>query len=194
MQITRQADYALRAMLYLARLDDSVCSATRKIAKEMQIPPSFLAKIISQLSIAGLIHTSRGAHGGILLAHPAAEITFLQVIEAIDGPISLNQCTLAPGSCNFSDNCPMHPIWCDLQDQLITRLRNITFGEIIAPTTTQGQDYPTRVKSQFEGKEGQLVLDQIRTMDKNRFVKKLGEISAKAQNEVLEVLKEVFAE
>ena len=60
MQITRQADYAIRAVRYLAKQEPTKRSATSVVAKEMKIPPSFLAKIISQLSIAGLLHTSRG--------------------------------------------------------------------------------------------------------------------------------------
>ena len=133
MQITRQADYALRAMLYLARNNDGKRSATSRIAAEQQIPSSFLAKIISQLSIAGLIQTSRGAHGGVLMSKPPEEITLLQVVEAIDGPISLNQCTLVPGSCNFGDSCPMHPIWKDLQCQLVERLRTTSFADVAKP-------------------------------------------------------------
>ena len=77
MQITRQADYALRAMLYLARMSEEQKAATSQIAEEQRIPPSFLAKIVSQLSIAGLIHTSRGARGGVSLARPAGEISVL---------------------------------------------------------------------------------------------------------------------
>ena len=65
---------------------------------------------------------------------------------------------------------------------------------IIAPMTTKGQDYPTRVKCQFEGKEGQIVLDQIRTVDKIRLVKKLGKISASTRKEVLVILLDMFAE
>ena len=87
MQITRQADYAVRAVLYLAHLDDSERAATSTVAKEQHIPPSFLAKIISQLSIAGLLHTSRGARGGVTLAREPKDITLLEVVEAIDGPI-----------------------------------------------------------------------------------------------------------
>ena len=68
MEITRQADYALRAMLFLSRQGQDQRSATSEIAKKQRIPPSFLAKIISQLSIAGLIHTSRGARGGVSIA------------------------------------------------------------------------------------------------------------------------------
>ena len=65
---------------------------------------------------------------------------------------------------------------------------------IVAPMTTKGREYPTRVNCQFEGKEGQIVLDQIRTVDKIRLVKRLGKINASAQKEVLVVLMEMFTE
>jgi mRNA interferase MazF len=64
---------------------------------------------------------------------------------------------------------------------------------IVAPMTTKGRDYPTRVPCQFGGKAGQIVLDQIRTIDKTRLVKLLGRISAPAQKQVLAVLAEMFA-
>ncbi|ELS30882.1 type II toxin-antitoxin system PemK/MazF family toxin [Pseudanabaena catenata USMAC16] len=65
---------------------------------------------------------------------------------------------------------------------------------IIAPMTTKGRIYPTRVICHFQGKDGQIVLDQIRTMDKSRLVKKIGQISQDAQREVLDILAEMFAE
>ncbi len=65
---------------------------------------------------------------------------------------------------------------------------------IIAPMTTRGRDYPTRVNCQFEGKAGQVVLDQIRTIDKSRLVKRLGKISGDTEWEVLAVLSEMFSE
>ncbi len=65
---------------------------------------------------------------------------------------------------------------------------------IIAPMTTQGRDYPTRVKCRFEGKDGQVVLDQLRTVDKSCLVKKLGKINPGTQKDVLAVLTELFAE
>ena len=132
MQITRQADYALRAILYLSNLEPSKRAATSHIAKEKNIPPSFLAKIISQLSIAGLINTSRGARGGVTLARAPEEISVLEVVEAIDGPIALNECTLNAGSCPFGENCPMRPVWCDAQSELVERLRSTTFADVAA--------------------------------------------------------------
>ncbi|WP_225912349.1 type II toxin-antitoxin system PemK/MazF family toxin [Nostoc flagelliforme] len=65
---------------------------------------------------------------------------------------------------------------------------------IVAPMTTKGQSYPTRVACQFQGKDGQIVLDQIRTVDKTRLVKKLGQIDSDEQKAVLDTLAEMFAE
>ncbi len=134
MQITRQADYALRAMLYLAQLEPTQRAATSQIAEEQHIPPSFLAKIISQLSIAGLIHTSRGARGGVSLARTPEDVTILEVVEAIDGPISLNECTHSTGACPFGESCPLRPLWCDTQAELVDRLRKTTFAQFVAQT------------------------------------------------------------
>lgn len=131
MQITRQADYALRAMLYLSQLEPNKRAATSQIAEDQHIPPSFLAKIISQLSIAGLIHTSRGARGGVSLARPAEEVSVLEVVEAIDGPIALNECTTDVDACPFGEDCPLRPLWCDTQSELVKRLRKTSFAEFV---------------------------------------------------------------
>jgi Rrf2 family protein len=131
MQITRQADYALRAMLYLAKLNPNERAATSQIAEVQNIPPSFLAKIISQLSIAGLIHTSRGARGGVSLARQPEEVSILDVVEAIDGPIALNECTDDPSTCPFGENCPLRPLWCEAQSELVVRLRNTSFARFV---------------------------------------------------------------
>ncbi|HMU93987.1 MAG TPA: Rrf2 family transcriptional regulator [Anaerolineales bacterium] len=135
MQITRQADYAVRAVLHLARTGDQR-TATSTIAEEQHIPPSFLAKIISQLSIAGLLHTSRGARGGVTLAREAKEITLLEVIEAIDGPIQLNECVGENGICSFDESCPLRPVWCDAQEELVGRLKGTNFADMIAKGQT----------------------------------------------------------
>ena len=65
---------------------------------------------------------------------------------------------------------------------------------IIAPMTTKGRPYPTRVACRFQGKDGQVVLDQIRTIDKSRLARKLGQLSKRTQGEVLITLGEMFAE
>jgi Rrf2 family protein len=130
MQITRQADYAIRAVRYLAKQEPTTRSATSTVAKEMKIPPSFLAKIISQLSIAGLLHTSRGARGGVTLARAPGDISLLDVVEAIDGPILLNECVGDPANCEFSDDCLVHPIWKEVQESLVKSLSETRFDQL----------------------------------------------------------------
>ncbi len=131
MQITRQADYAVRAVLYLARLGNTERAATSTVAEEQRIPPSFLAKIISQLSIAGLLHTSRGARGGVTLARDPKDITLLEVIEAIDGPIQLNECVGEDAECTFDGECPLRSVWCDAQEMLVKRLKGTNFHQLL---------------------------------------------------------------
>jgi len=131
MQITRQADYALRAILYLARKNTEKLISTRKVAEDMLIPTSFLAKIISQLSIAGLIHTSRGTHGGVSLAKPAGSITMHDIVTAIDGPIHLNECTRDDCVCIFGETCPIHEVWLEAETLLMAKLTNTTVAELL---------------------------------------------------------------
>jgi Rrf2 family protein len=139
-QITRQADYAIRTILYLSKVDPTNPVATRQIAKEQRIPPSFLAKIVSQLSLVGLLHTSRGATGGVLLSRNPAEITLLEVIEAIDGQITINECAGDRGTCNLCKTCAMHPIFCEIRAGLVAKLKSYTFERIVRESQAQLQD------------------------------------------------------
>ena len=129
MQITRQADYAIRAVRHLSNLPLNQRAATSLVAREQSIPPSFLAKIISQLSIAGLLHTSRGARGGVSLARLPKEISLLDVVEAIDGPILLNECVAGANLCSFESDCPLKPIWGEAQVELVNKLKATNFSQ-----------------------------------------------------------------
>ena len=132
MQITRQADYAVRAVLYLASLGEGGRAPTGQIARKQHVPPSFLAKIVSQLSVAGVLHTPRGARGGVSLARTPAEISLLEVIEVIDGPVALNECVTDPDACAYQDDCPVHDIWCQAQADLLQKLSATHFGYLLA--------------------------------------------------------------
>jgi Rrf2 family protein len=130
MQITRQADYAVRAILYLAQLNPGTRASTAQIAREQRIPLTFLAKIVSQLSAAGIVRATRGAHGGVTLAHDADDITLLDIVEAIDGPIMLSECTLNPTTCIQSDQCVVRVVWCETRADLVKRLSQSNFGQL----------------------------------------------------------------
>ena len=131
MQITRQADYAVRAVLYLAEQNGAGRAPTSQIAREQKIPPSFLAKIVSQLSVAGMVQTSRGARGGVSLAREPKDISLLEVVEAIDGPITLNECVADPSVCAFGDDCPVHGVRCAAQEKLVRELSATSFADLM---------------------------------------------------------------
>src|SRR5438046_10682371 len=102
MQVTRQADYAVRAVLYLAQQKPGQRVSTAQVSRAQRIPLTFLAKIVAQLGPAGVLGTTRGAHGGIRLARPAESISLLEVVEVIDGPLALNACVVNPEACTFA--------------------------------------------------------------------------------------------
>lgn len=139
MQITRQADYAVRAVSFLARLSPGERVPTSLIAERQRIPQTFLAKIISQLSAAGIIRATRGARGGVALARGADSVNLLEVIEAIDGPVRLNECVTDPGVCSMNEICPVRSVWCKAQAELVERLQGTRFSQLTAPTTALTQ-------------------------------------------------------
>ena len=137
MQITRQADYAIRAIIYLAQLKPGTQASTAQIAREKHIPLTFLAKIMSQLSASGVVRATRGAHGGVALARGPEEISLLDIVETIDGPIMLNDCTLNPQTCEMSDGCAVRVVWCETRADLVKRLGQTNFGQLTQPVTVE---------------------------------------------------------
>jgi Rrf2 family protein len=132
MEISRRTDYGVRVILDLATLSDETRASTQEIADRQSIPAPFLAKIISQLSLSGLVTTFRGAGGGVSLARPPAEISLLQVIEALDGPVRLNRCVIEPSACPRDKVCPVHHVWAKAQVDLADLLSSTTFDQLVA--------------------------------------------------------------
>lgn len=136
LQLTRGGEYAVRAMTYLAGQPAGTVASLRDIGQAQDIPESFLAKILQSLVHAGLAGSQRGAHGGFVLARPAAEISMRAVIEAVDGPIALNQCVLWPEDCERSGRCEVHRAWLRAQEQLMSVLDTVSMAALSSPTHT----------------------------------------------------------
>lgn len=132
LQLTRGSEYALRAMTYLAERPPGEVCALHAVSSAQDVPPSFLAKILQSLVHAELVVSYRGARGGFALARPAAEITIAEVIEAIDGPVSLNQCVISPEACALSSECPLHDVWIRAQAAMMDVLGTVTFADVAA--------------------------------------------------------------
>jgi len=141
LQITNQAYYALRAMLYLARLGFGKKAPSNVIAEEMNMSRIFLSRINTQLVNARLITTWRGARGGIALTRPASEISVYDILTAVDGPIRLVGCLEDPNSCMFSGTCPLHKFWIRTEEVLINQLKSTTLQDLIADENTAGAEF-----------------------------------------------------
>lgn len=131
MQITRRADYAVRTMLDVAGVEPRGVALTGEVANRQGIPAPFLAKIVLALTRAGLLRSFRGSRGGIALAKPADQITLLQIVEAVDGPIAMNRCVLWPGECERSTGCSVHKVWCETRTLLAEHLGRISLAALV---------------------------------------------------------------
>ena len=130
MKLTRGTDYGIQGILYLATQPYEQVTLLHDIAKNQGIPETYLAKIFQDLTKAGLVRSHRGAKGGFCLARPAAEITLRQVIEALQGPISLNRCLDIRDVCARSGKCPVSQVLHQAQEQLLAVLNAATLDTL----------------------------------------------------------------
>jgi Rrf2 family protein len=145
MCLSQTAGYAIHALGYLADHSHGLC-LIRDIAKKTQIPKPYLAKIINQLAREGLVSAKRGYRGGIFLARPPAEISLLQVVEAIEGKGWIGECMLGLDDCHAQHVCPTHDIWRRIREEVADALRRSTLSDVInsmrgtAPQATANLD------------------------------------------------------
>ena len=118
LRLTAAAEYGIRAMMHVGSLPDGTAALKDEIAGSQGIPPSFAAKILRRLVAAKILTSARGVRGGFALAKAPAEISLLDVIEAIEGPIRLTLCSPDPEHCTLSHDCPVSGVWFEVQRQM----------------------------------------------------------------------------
>src|SRR6266508_1797308 len=133
MQLTRAADYAVRVVTHLASQPAGKVVSKSVLAKASDAPESFLAKILQALTRAGLIEARRGVEGGFLLLERGAQASLLDVIESIDGPISLNVCLNAEVSCHRASGCAAQQVWRRAQEAMLAVLREAKIAQMVDP-------------------------------------------------------------
>jgi len=133
MQIPRRVDYGLRAVIYLGDQQEGKCSSLAEIAKHQGVPKKFLEKIIQDLVRGGLIQSKRGPAGGYRLARAAEAISFCDVIEAIEGPISVNACLDHALGCDQIPRCTMIGVWSEVQRSVTEVLSRTTIAALRQP-------------------------------------------------------------
>ena len=137
MDITRRCDYACRILRAAYKSGDAYVSVS-DIADEEDIPYAFARSIQHDLVKGGLIKTVRGAHGGLALNCDPAQVTLLEVLEAIQGPVSISLCVMDPEYCEKQGDCAYNKLW-----QGADRLLNEYFGAItLKDLIEQGASHP----------------------------------------------------
>ena len=139
LRISRKIDYGLRAMIYLASIPQESVVPFREIARQMDVPEDFLAKILKTLVDQGLVRSTRGPHGGYALARIPADISFLDVIEAVEGPVALNVCLDGEDACGHTSACTMVDIWRQGQERMLDVYRQAKLAELAFKATPDGQ-------------------------------------------------------
>ena len=130
LRISRKIDYGLRAMIYLASLAWGSVVPFREIARQMEVPEDFLAKILKTLVDQGLVKSARGPRGGYSLGRNASDISFLDVIEAVEGPVALNVCLDGDDACGRSSTCTMVSVWKAGQERMLDVYRQAKLSEL----------------------------------------------------------------
>lgn len=128
MRLSRHAHYALRTVLDL-------CAHPRTrsadIARRQGIPPAFAPKIIQALARRGIVRTFRGSRGGVALARPPQALTLADVVQAVDGPVAINQCILW-GDCPCPQPCPVRRALAHLQSVVEREMAAVTVASLAA--------------------------------------------------------------
>jgi Rrf2 family protein len=130
LHITRKGDYAIRGMVYLAMKPPDQMSLISEMAAAIDVSPTLLAKIFQNFSKVGLVKSYRGVGGGFMLGRPAEQISLLEIVEAVEGPIVLNRCLLRPGTCDRDAGCTVHPVWKELQEKMRDILGSVSLKHL----------------------------------------------------------------
>lgn len=133
LRLSKKADYALMAMKHLALRGDQGSSSAREIASQYDIPIELLAKVLQRLVRRGLLASQQGTRGGYQLARVPGQISVADVIQAIDGPVSVTACSLTDdGSCEQFAKCNVRdPLW-RVRERILAALGECTIAELAA--------------------------------------------------------------
>ena len=127
---SRECEYALQAVLYLALKPEGKATSIRDLTKRLNIPYHFLGKILQHLTRKGLLASVKGPSGGFALAKPSKNITLFDVVEAIDGESFMRGCVLGFVECSQENPCALHAQWKKSRDGIFDILSRKNIGQL----------------------------------------------------------------
>jgi Rrf2 family protein len=143
LRLSKKADYALMAMKHLAMRPDAGSASAREIAEQYDIPVELMAKILQRLARRGLLTSHQGTRGGYRLARPAALMSVADIIQAIDGPLTVTACSTDAENCGQYAKCSVRdPLW-KIKDRIISALTTCTLQEVALDTGTPAPEPET---------------------------------------------------
>lgn len=131
--LSQTAEYALRAVLYMAEHGTEEPYRVTALAAALRIPQNYLSKTMHILARQGILTSARGKHGGFRLARPASEIPLLDVIRPFDQLEARRQCLLGRPTCSDATPCAAHSRWKSLADTTTAFFRDTTLADIVTP-------------------------------------------------------------
>ena len=140
MQISKSAGYAVHGLGYLLTRGSQEPVQISEIAQKQEISKTYLAKIFQQLSTARIVIGHRGVTGGYMLARDPEEITLVDIIEAVDGPIMRKHCCLGMFACPVKESCVVLGAFNQANEQFVTALQSMTLADIV--TGMKGDNAP----------------------------------------------------
>lgn len=132
LRVTRLTDYATVVLTVLAARPGDVLSAS-ELADRAGLEAPTVAKVLKPLAQAGLVEGFRGANGGYRLARPADTIGLIEVVEAMEGPLGMTECSVHAGNCTIEDQCGVRANWRHINDVVVAALREVTLAQMLAP-------------------------------------------------------------
>ncbi|HEY3164521.1 MAG TPA: Rrf2 family transcriptional regulator [Candidatus Limnocylindrales bacterium] len=130
LELTKRADYAIRAVVALAGTAPGARLSVRRVAAEQAIPVRFLPQVMADLVAAGLVEGMEGRAGGYRLARPADAISILEVVEAVEGDSRRTTCVLRGGPCRLDGTCSVHDVFAATQAAMIRELGGATIASV----------------------------------------------------------------
>ncbi|MCA0394347.1 MAG: SUF system Fe-S cluster assembly regulator [Proteobacteria bacterium] len=152
LRITKLTDYATLVLTVLAARPEAVLSAA-DLAERAGLEGPTVSKLLKPLAQAGLVEGFRGVRGGYRLARAAADISLVEIVEAMEGPLAMTECSLDHGECGLSQRCGVRANWRRINDVVAEALRNVSLAHMLedAPLPTPATK---RIPARLAGAHG----------------------------------------
>ena len=132
LRVTKLTDYATVVLTVLAAEPGTVLSAS-ELAERAGLEAPTVSKLLKPLAQVGLVEGFRGANGGYRLARPADAISLIEIVEAMEGPLGMTECSIHAGTCGIEDQCGVRANWRHINDVVVEALRSVTLAQMLAP-------------------------------------------------------------